>query len=291
MGGRGKTPLVAYLASRLIRAGERPAILSRGYGRRQVEDGVVVVSDGLHLLADLDRSGDEPLMLARAVPGAIVLVCEQRAIAAAMATNTFKASVILLDDGFQHRSMRRHVDLVIVNAEDLAARRLPFGPLREGPGALRRASAVVIDGEMSSLQRKSLPVPAFSMTRTTGQPVMLEPGSHSVSLQAGAKVVALCAIARPERFAQTLQSAGFTVTKSIAFRDHHQFSAKDVAAAAAALRQTGASAVVTTEKDAVRLLAFRPLAVPVAYVPLSVSFEPSQGFDRWCDEKIRGARA
>src|SRR5204863_5351833 len=85
MGGRGKTPLVAYVARLLVAAGERPAILSRGYARRVVEDGVVIVSDGTHLLADLDRSGDEPLMLARAVPGAAVLVCEQRAIAAALA--------------------------------------------------------------------------------------------------------------------------------------------------------------------------------------------------------------
>ena len=85
MGGRGKTPVVAYLAKSLIAAGERPAILSRGYGRRRVEEGVVVVSDGEHLLADVDRAGDEPLMLARTVPGAIVLVCEQRATAAALA--------------------------------------------------------------------------------------------------------------------------------------------------------------------------------------------------------------
>ena len=79
MGGRGKTPLVAHIARLLLAAGERPAILSRGYGRRIQEDGVVVVSDGVHLHADLDRAGDEPLMLARAVPGAMVLVCDVRA--------------------------------------------------------------------------------------------------------------------------------------------------------------------------------------------------------------------
>jgi len=73
-GGRGKTPLVSLLARLLIEAGQRPAILSRGYGRQKIDDGVVVVSDGEHLLADLDRSGDEPLQLAREVPGARVVL-------------------------------------------------------------------------------------------------------------------------------------------------------------------------------------------------------------------------
>ncbi len=106
MGGRGKTPVVAYVARLLVEAGERPAILSRGYGRRRQEDGVVVVSDGRHLLADLDRSGDEPLMLARTVPGAAVLVCERRALAGALAERRFGATVHVLDDGFQHVDWR-----------------------------------------------------------------------------------------------------------------------------------------------------------------------------------------
>ncbi len=138
MGGRGKTPLAALVARLLVAAGERPAILSRGYGRRTREDGVVIVSDGTHMLADLDRSGDEPLMLARAVPGAAVLVCEQRAIAAALARRVLGATVLVLDDGFQHRSMRRDLDLVVVAPEDLRGRRAPFGRLRESPVRLAR---------------------------------------------------------------------------------------------------------------------------------------------------------
>jgi hypothetical protein len=139
MGGRGKTPLVAYIASLLLEAGERPAILSRGYGRRRVEDGVVVVSDGVRLLADLDRSGDEPLMLARALPGVMVFVSESRTIAAALAGRVFGATVLVLDDGFQHRAIARDVDIVVVTPADLDDRRAPFGRLRESVSALSRA--------------------------------------------------------------------------------------------------------------------------------------------------------
>ena len=288
MGGRGKTPLVQYLARTLVADGERPAILSRGYGRRRVEDGVVVVSDGLHLLADVDRAGDEPLMLARTVPGAMVLVCEQRATAATLATRTLGATVLLLDDGFQHRAMRRDLDLVIVTAADLAAQRLPFGPLREGPGALRRADCIVIDGEMGDADRSRLPTAAFVMKRHLGSPRPLEP--RHTAPPPGSTVVALAAIAQPDRFTKSLESHGWRVAKTLAFRDHHRFSSGDIAAVAAAVRETQAIAVLTTEKDAIRLLSYRPLPVPIAAVPLEVTFDPPEAFDSWFASRLREFR-
>jgi len=288
MGGRGKTPVVAYLARTLLAGGERPAILSRGYGRRRVEDGVVVVSDGEHLLADVDRAGDEPLMLARSLRGAMVLVCEQRATAAALATRTLGATVLLLDDGFQHRAMRRDLDLVIVASADLGARRLPFGPLREGPGALRRAQGIVIDGEMSDADRARLPVASFVMKRTLGTPVALEP--RQPVPPHGSTVVALAAIAQPERFTKALESHGWRVAKTVAFRDHHRFSSSDISNVAAAVRETQATGVLTTEKDAIRLLSYRPLPVPIAAVPLEVSFDPPGVFDRWFASRLQEIR-
>jgi len=249
---------------------------------------VVVVSDGEHLLADVDRAGDEPLMLARALPGAMVLVCEQRAIAAALATRTFGATVLLLDDGFQHRAMRRDLDLVIVSSADLGARRLPFGPLREGPGALRRASGIVIDGEMSDADRARLPVASFLMKRKLAAPIALEP--RQPVPPRGSTVVALAAIAQPDRFTKSLESHGWRVAKTVSFRDHYRFSSSDIANVAAAVRETQATGVLTTEKDAIRLLSFRPLPVPIAAVPLEVSFEPPGVFEGWFASRLREIR-
>ena len=290
MGGRGKTPIVGYLARRLLAAGERPAILSRGYGRRQVEDGVVVVSDGVHLQADLDRAGDEPLMLARTLPGAVVLVCEQRAIAAALASRVFGATVLLLDDGFQHRAMRRDVDLVVVSASDLRGRRLPFGPLRENPSALRRADAVIIDGDIADADRKHLPSTQFVLHRQLGTPIPLEPRANDRALDRDAKVVALAGIANPQRFSSALEAAGWHVGSNLTFRDHHRYSAADLLAIANTVRSEGADAVLTTEKDAIRLLALRPLPVPVFSVPLIVTISPSETFDQWLMSRLRGGR-
>jgi len=297
MGGRGKTPLVAHLARLLLDAGERPAILSRGYGRRRAEDGVVVVSDGRHLLADLDRSGDEPLMLARAVPGAAVLVCDTRALAGALAERLFGATVHILDDGFQHLMLARDLDLVLVSPEDLNDRPAPFGRLRESAAALASADAVIVDegdrgrGSGDRLRAEGgVPpaMPAFSLRRSLGQPRPLEPGRPWPS--GTGPIVALAGIARPDRFARSLQDAGWQVAGEILFRDHHPYGPRNLARIAERVQEVGAVGVLTTDKDAVRLLRWRPLPVRIAAVPLDISVEPAVAFRSWLLDRVREAR-
>jgi tetraacyldisaccharide 4'-kinase len=295
MGGRGKTPVAALVARLLARAGERPAILSRGYARRQPEDGVVIVSDGRRRLADLDRSGDEPLMLARMVPEAAVLVCDVRAVAARLAERALGATVHLLDDGFQHTSLARDVDIVIVTAADLSDRRLPFGRLRSPVGALARAGAVIVDGPdhaglrraIAEAARPASPV-VFTLHRWLGAPVPLEPERP---WPGGGPVVALAGIARPDRFAEALRGAGVEVARTIFFRDHHAYRPRDLARVAAAVSESGAAGVLTTSKDAVRLLPLRPLPVPMAAAPLEVAVEPAEAFAAWLTNRLAEARA
>ncbi len=130
-GGSGKTPVVEQIARVLVDRGERPAILTRGYARRRALDGVTVVSDGSKILAGLETAGDEPLMLARALPGVPVLVAADRYLAGRLAERQLGATVHLLDDGFQHLALARDVDLLLVAEEDLTDRMLPAGRLRE----------------------------------------------------------------------------------------------------------------------------------------------------------------
>ena len=101
----------------LLDMGERPSILSRGYGRQIFDEGVVIVSDGNHVLATVERSGDEPQMLARAVPGAAVLVSSSRYAAGRIAESRLGCTVHVLDDGFQHFDLLRDIDL-LVSPED-----------------------------------------------------------------------------------------------------------------------------------------------------------------------------
>jgi tetraacyldisaccharide 4'-kinase len=293
VGGRGKTPTVACLARELLAMGERPAILSRGYGRRQAEDGVVVVRDADGIRADLDRSGDEPLMLARQLPGVSVLSSSDRFLAGRLAEHHLGATVHVLDDGFQHLQLDRDIDLVIVAGDDLEAdaRTLPGGRLREPPDTLLAADAILAaDERVFALgpSPRHAPFEIFRVRRTMG------PVSQSEALPGvdGSAVpsVAIAGIARPQDFFDGLRAAGHNVVQTRGFRDHHRYSRGDLDRVARDARAAGAVRVLTTEKDYVRLLPFRPFPMPVAWVPLTMEPDPLPEFRHWLAGALAGAR-
>ena len=273
--------------------GERPAILTRGYHRRRPEDGVVVVSDGTAILADVDRSGDEPLMLAESLPGVQVLVSDSRTTAGALAERVLGATVHVLDDGFQHRVLARDVDVVVVAPRDLADRRLPFGHLRESPRSLSRADAVVVDAPGSEppsqgFQRSTL-ARLFRLRRVCGAPAFVG-DVGPVRLDRSMPVVAVAGIAEPDRFRATLEADGWRVVRLMTFRDHHRFTRADVDAMKRAASDAGAPAVLTTAKDAVRFRPLAPMPLPLAVIPLDVVVEPADGFQAWLLDRVRAAR-
>ena len=296
VGGTGKTPTVAHVARILLEMGERPAILSRGYARKCAPEGVVVVSDGRRICADLDRSGDEPLMLARDIEGARVLVSPDRYLAGRLAEARLDATVHVLDDGFQHLSLARGTDLIIVGAEDLAdARTLPAGRLRESLSAAASAHAVLVPSgtdEQARTVAASLGVEtAFRLVRTAGEPRRLDLIGASAPADPSVPVLAAAGIARPDRFFDELRSSGWDVRRTLSYPDHHRYSRADAAALVEAARTAGARAIVTTEKDLVRLLPFRPLPMPLMWVPLTVQIEPASVFRGWLAGRLAAERA
>lgn len=295
VGGSGKTPAVAYVAALLADAGERPAILSRGYGRKNPEPGVVVVSDGQRLLADLDRAGDEPLMLARLLDGVGVFVSTSRADAGTVAEEDYGATVHVLDDGFQHLPLERDVDLVVVSPHDLEGEQvMPAGRLREPVDTVRRADALLVTGatliDARALAARWDVEKAFTLSRKAAVPRTVEPYGAAPRVARDTPVVAVAGIARPERFFDDLEADGWRVVDRVSFRDHHRFTRADVASIAARVKQSGAALALTTEKDVMRLLPWRPLPVPVAWVPLTVSIEPAEDFRLWLLWRLAEAR-
>jgi len=297
VGGRGKTPTVACLARMLLEMGEQPAILSRGYARRRSDDGVVVVRDATGIRADLDRAGDEPLMLARQLPGVSVLSSSDRYVAGRLAEHHLGATVHILDDGFQHLQLDRDIDLVIVAGEDLDgnARTLPSGRLREPPDTLLAADAVLAaDEQVFALGPKPrhAPFEVFRIRKTLGDPVAalgctVQPAFAEAS---AGKSIALAGIARPQRFFEDLRTAGHDVVRTLAFRDHHRYSRRDLERLFREARAAGAARVLTTEKDYVRLLPFRPFPIPVSWVPLTMEPDPLPEFRSWLTGALGAAR-
>jgi tetraacyldisaccharide 4'-kinase len=292
VGGSGKTPAAALVARLLLKAGHRPAILSRGYARAVPSDGVTVVSDRRQVLSDVDHAGDEPLMLARQLPGVPVLVSGDRYLAGRLAEAHFGCTIHVLDDGFQHFELERDVDLVLVSPEDVdRPMTLPSGRLREPIDVVRAASAIIVsdaDEVQAAEVGQAVGVrDVFRLSRTFDQPRRLDAQHGSVEPAVGARVVAVAAIARPDRYFAALEAEGWTVVGRLAFADHHRFTEADMRSMAAAMWDAQASLVLTTEKDLVRMEPLAPLPMPVAWVPMRVSIDPAETFAAWLFETLR----
>jgi tetraacyldisaccharide 4'-kinase len=278
VGGSGKTPVVEAMTRMLREMGERPAILSRGYARRRGVDGVVVVSDPDRVLEPVERSGDEPQMLARALPGTPVLVSPDRYLAGRLAESRFGCTVHVLDDGFQHLQLARTIDVLLVSPADLEDRVLPSGRLREGLDAARVADALIVSGSSEDAGRVSSALGVATVFRVeTTFGALRSLGEGEAPAPAGAKVVAVAGIARPERFFRALHSQGWNVVAELRYPDHHWYSVKDLAEINNAAQDAHARIVVTTEKDAVRV---GPQAWWAA-LPMHVSIEPAEEFRSW----------
>jgi tetraacyldisaccharide 4'-kinase len=214
--------------------GIRFDVLSRGYGRRS--RGVLPV-ETKGKAADF---GDEPLLIARRL-GVPVIVGESRYAAGRVAEEKFDSQLHILDDGFQHRSLFRDFDLVLMTESDFEDTLLPLGRLREPLASLARADAVVLPAGLRidhwALRQK----PVWRMERKLA----------AADLPAAA--IVFCGIARPEQFFEQVRGAGIVPAAEVEFRDHHAYGRKDVERLIAMRGKLGAGGFVTTEKDAINL--------------------------------------
>jgi tetraacyldisaccharide 4'-kinase len=263
VGGTGKTPVVELIARWLGEEGLRVAVVSRGYGRRGAA--VELVSDGRGPLVDVARAGDEPVLLAARVRGLVVVVGADRLAAGRWVVERGGIDVIVLDDGFQQRRLRKDIEIVCLDARAPFGRGglFPLGTLREPPEAIRRAHLVVLThaGPRVDVGRLLAEV----RVRAPGAPCvtgdyrvedLLDPGTgatHPIDALRGRAVLAFAGIAVPEGLAATLEGFGVTVRDLVGFPDHHAYAPGDRVLLARRARAAAADLLVTTEKDAVRL--------------------------------------
>ncbi len=264
VGGAGKTPVAIHLARLLKARGEQVAVLSRGFGRRG-GGAALVVSDPDGVRATVERSGDEPWLIARACPGVAVLVGKDRAQLADEAVASFGASALILDDGLQHHRLARDLDVVVLDASNPFGNGhlIPRGPLRERKSALARAGLVWLakvdqasPGEVEALAAEVSALTAAPQVRSVYRVADVLDGagsSRGPDWLAGRRVMLVAGLARPQSFRRTLAAAGAQVVAEALFADHHWFTEVELCTAARQAREAGAQALALTEKDAVRL--------------------------------------
>ena len=271
VGGTGKTPFVETLAKMLVHRGYKIAILSRGYKRKVTRASSIygIVSDGRKILLPAEESGDEPQLLARNIPDAVVITGKNRFITGNLAIDKYDCDILILDDGFQYRELHRDMDIVIISAS------LPFGNghllprgiLREPKGSLERASLFLLTHvdectnlELLKQELKSIK-PNAPIIEGIHSPVSLEDitSANPIKLDylTGRNIIALSSIGYPKSFENKLRNMGANIKDSVTFEDHHRYSNADFERILQLARDKKVEAIVTTQKDAVRIEPFR----------------------------------
>jgi tetraacyldisaccharide 4'-kinase len=268
-GGTGKTPVALHLVAALDAMGRRAAIISRGYGGRRAEDPMTVEPE-----SDPAQTGDEPLMMARRLGPGRVVVGRKRYHAALRALALEPApEVLIMDDGFQHRALKRDLDLLLLDGVRRwgNGRMLPLGDLREPMASAARASCLVVT-RGGRAERE--PILAWWRRWGSGGPVFWLDFSIGALRRFGTlerlelpvpglgPLFAFCALGHPEAFYADLLVAGLPWAGTMSFRDHQALGPGQLARLEQAARAAGATALVCTEKDAVKLKD-PPLSLPL----------------------------
>ena len=253
-GGSGKTPFVIALGELLKARGIRFDVLSRGY-RRKTRGVLVVEPDGN--AADF---GDEPLLIARRL-GVPVIVGESRYAAGQAGERKFQPQLHILDDGFQHRSLARDFDIVLISERDFEDKMVPSGRLREPLSSLRRADAIVLPAGVAVDHPALRQKPIWRIERE-----LVLPNLPSAP-------VVFCGIARPQQFFAQVRAAGITPAAEVIFRDHHAYDLDDIQALVSARRDRLADGFLTTEKDAINLAPQRHCLEPLVVAELRLTLD------------------
>ncbi len=299
-GGTGKTPLVMYLAQTLRRAGLHPAILTRGYKGTAEQTGALV-SDGSRILLRPEECGDEAYLMASKLEGVPIAVGRARHQSARLTPGfgVDRKLVFLLDDGYQHLQLERDLNILVLDATNPfgGGKLLPLGKLREPLSAMARADLIVVTRAHLPFEQEELETQIRLRNRLAKISYFYHDAVAIVEIKTSQKVpvrhlfqkkvVAFSGIGNPEVFLKDLAHYQMNVVQQFSFRDHHQFTDDDLAGVGQAARSLGADAVLTTEKDAVRLPPNIGVSTPLYAIQIEARPEDADKFERDFLQEVR----
>lgn len=256
-GGTGKTPITAEIANYLTSKEKKVCIVSRGYKGRLNNKKPNLISDGKTIFFDAKMAGDEPYWLSQNCKNTAVVTCSRRKLGIEFAKKKLGSEIFILDDGFQHRKVKRNLNILVIDGDKKFGNELilPAGPLREPITEIHRADKIIIVNKNPNAKglkgykrvlEKALQKPVFICNMKLSLPYDIKTGE----LFNYERVLAFCAIGQPEQFFNllTVNTAG-----QMAYADHHCYSEKDLEYLKECANSVGAKALITTEKDAVKI--------------------------------------
>ena len=274
VGGTGKTPLTLYLGKALQERGKKVVILSRGYKRRSKKSWDCV-SDGEKVHLSAQEAGDEPYLMASKLEGIPIYVGAKRLQSAQEALKRHAVDVFLLDDGFQHTKLHRDFDFVTIDATSFkySAHLLPYGLFREPLSYLKRADCLILTRthQINPIQKENIKKrlkyfnPSAPILEANYRPVglkhMVSQDSLPIEALSGKKVFAFAGIGNPTSFQKVIRDLKADVVGFKRYLDHRAYTIKDIERILAKAQEKKADLILTTEKDAVRILGFIPTSV------------------------------
>jgi tetraacyldisaccharide 4'-kinase len=289
-GGTGKTPLTILTARHFLEKNLRVGIVSRGYKRKS--DEVEIVFDGIKINKDLNKTGDELLMMANELSeeyrGRVFIAAgADRVKVSELIINNFGTDLIILDDGFQHRKIYRNSDIVILDAADISKNKfsnlftLPSGNLRESMSGLKRADIIIQNYKAGDTE---LPVefrnPENNIFRIRYKTEYIMDVKNSILNTQETKdisAVVFSGIANDDSFLKLISDESIKIKSRIKFSDHYEYKNKDIEFLKS--RYTEGCVYITTEKDFVKIKEFTEFVSThrVYYLKMKIDFEENAG--------------
>ncbi|MCD6319249.1 MAG: tetraacyldisaccharide 4'-kinase [Candidatus Desulfofervidaceae bacterium] len=300
VGGTGKTPFTIFLACLMQELGKKVVVVTRGYKSKSKE---TLISDGQRVFLSPLEAGDEGYLLAKNLPGIPVLKGKNRHQVINFAWKHFRPDIAILDDAFQHYALKRDLDIVLLDTESPFGNGylLPRGTLREPISALNRAQAVVLTkikdesraGELKQYLTHHFPhLKIFTTLRTIETFFFLSssPINHHSFPIARYRYLAFCGLAQPQDFYQTCHNLGVHIVHFLPFPDHYCYKQKDIEMLIEKAKEKKADALITTEKDAVKLIPFTQLfcqmGFEVFYPQIKISVHEKGAFSTWIKDQL-----
>lgn len=311
VGGTGKTPMTIHVAKLLNQFGYTVAVISRGYGGDAEKTGAII-SDGRSLLMDVDAAGDEPTLMAVHLKNIPVLVGKHRFEMSMIAKKKFNCDIIILDDAFQHRKLKRDIDLVLLDSTHPLGNTymFPRGTLREPVKGLIRADAYImtrsdpvthssLNGRFGTYLRelftdrtvfKTYHIP-YCFTVENGVSFPLETInqktlSDDLSFLREQKVLAFSGIAGNQYFRRTVENTKCILYDFMEFPDHYQYSNADLDHIAIRAKKLNVDYIMTTEKDYMRIYKNLPWKIDLVVVGVKIAFEDDSAFQKFIKNNL-----
>ena len=293
VGGSGKTPTVEYISNLLQSRGYKVGIISRGYKRKSKS--TLVVTDGINKPESWEHVGDEPFLLAHKLENIPIVVGSSKYEAGYMMIEKFQPDVIVMDDGFQHLSLNRDLDIVLVNSKDIRSdhKLIPSGKLREPISNLNRADLIIITksnihqpsnyliNKIESFNRPTI----YNEIQVDDLIQYRSNESNKLEKLANKKVYLFSALGDNEGFKKIMDKTDMEIVGHSKYPDHHHYTFDDLKDIEQEATKCNAEFLITTEKDLVKIN-FKNITIDIYAVRMKMIFNPEDFYSEYINDLL-----